>query len=294
MDDFYAPAARKLLAWAENNPDVAGVVILGSQARRESPGDRWSDLDLLVFADAPSRLIESDDWLCAFGRPVCITREKIPLDSMSAVWYVTRPLYDDFRALDISIVASGRMEEFLTVNAELHSHGYEVLYDRDRPALERKILESIRAAASPGLPEVKEADFRYLVSDLLYHVIWAFKKIKRGELWTAVSCVNCYMKGNLLQLIEMHNAAGARRATELMFDGRLLESRIDPRVRDTLRACFARYDEADAADALGGLMDAIELIARDISASTGFGLDEGMFEDIRAMYGKMIGWRSNG
>jgi len=57
--------------------------------------------------------------------------------------------------------------------------------------------------ASPPAP----AEFLNAVNDFWYHAVWTAKKLRRGELWIAMSCLDSYMKRRLLQMIEWHARA---------------------------------------------------------------------------------------
>jgi len=120
MYGSYQTTVNKIIQWASGTPNVHAAVVIGSQIRTEYPGDRWSDLDLLLLVQDPPALIDCDDWLHQFGTPVCITREVINLKHLQLVWYVQRPLYDDLQAIDFSILPFSRLEDILLVNRYIH------------------------------------------------------------------------------------------------------------------------------------------------------------------------------
>ena len=45
-----------LADWAAAEPNVRAAVLIGSQARRDTPADEWSDVDVALVVDDPSRL----------------------------------------------------------------------------------------------------------------------------------------------------------------------------------------------------------------------------------------------
>ena len=61
-------ALTAAVEWAEGQPAVAGVAVVGSWAR--DAARMSSDVDLVVLTDAPSRYLENDDWLAAFDAVV--------------------------------------------------------------------------------------------------------------------------------------------------------------------------------------------------------------------------------
>ena len=57
----------RIAAWAESHPDVRAILVVGSRARRDSPADEWSDLDLMVFATHYEEYLANDSWLDDIG-----------------------------------------------------------------------------------------------------------------------------------------------------------------------------------------------------------------------------------
>lgn len=175
----------------------------------------------------------------------------------------------------------------LAVNQDIISKGYQVLYDPCGDLLESKIQALIQPGALAAPQPPTEAELRLVVSELLYHIIWAFKKIKRNELWVAVNCINTHMKGLLLRLIETHNLVVRGSPDVLQYNGRFLEQRTDPEILAKLAFCFTRYDRADAIAALGHLFDITDTLSRAICEKTGCPFHAAEFQGIKRMYEEM-------
>jgi predicted nucleotidyltransferase len=79
MHPKYAESVRQIKNYAENESNVMGVILLGSQVRKEVPGDQWSDLDVLLFLQDTSRHTTTDEWLSVFGEVACICHERVEL-----------------------------------------------------------------------------------------------------------------------------------------------------------------------------------------------------------------------
>ena len=45
----YDGTIDEIITWAEQDSNIEGVIIIGSQARDELGADQWSDLDLMVL-----------------------------------------------------------------------------------------------------------------------------------------------------------------------------------------------------------------------------------------------------
>lgn len=58
---------NRIIAWAETQPAIRAVLVVGSRARRDHPGDEWADLDTMVFANDFQPYLSQMDWLSAIG-----------------------------------------------------------------------------------------------------------------------------------------------------------------------------------------------------------------------------------
>ncbi|HET6642122.1 MAG TPA: aminoglycoside 6-adenylyltransferase [Gaiellaceae bacterium] len=60
----------EVAAWADAQGDVHAVLLIGSQARVDTPADDFSDVDLALFVDDPERYLRDVAWLRSFGEPL--------------------------------------------------------------------------------------------------------------------------------------------------------------------------------------------------------------------------------
>lgn len=287
MDAKYSKDLEVLIAWAKEEARIQALLVIGSQARVSPPHSEWSDLDILMLVENPDYFIEKTDWLERFGRVVVVAEEIVDLGFVDLTWYVKRPLYSDSRAIDFSIMPFDRIDDVLSINREIHAKGYEVVYDANGDLVDQKVRASLQAVVDSTLPAVSEAKLRAVTSDLLYHVIWAFKKALANELWVAVACVNCYMRGSLLQLIEFHNATISQQTNPIAYEGRFLENRTARSVLDQLENCFTKYNLADLIETLHSLLDLTQSMSVDICRTCGYEFDDDQFQTIRQMYSAM-------
>jgi aminoglycoside 6-adenylyltransferase len=237
MHPQYFETIEKLKTWSQQEQSIRGLLVLGSQVRDKFEGDEWSDLDLLLLADQPNVFMQSDTWLKVFGDVVCVIDEETFLDWVNLTWRVKRVLFADHRAVDFSILPSERVADVLAMNAEIHAHGYEVIYDVQPQILSGKIAETL-ANVKEDTPKIPtEAELQRIISQLLFQLIFAGKKIKRNELWVAVSIINQQVNHLLLQLIEFHTACVVQTSQGIRYDGRFLNS-------VSRRRCLRNYQSA--------------------------------------------------
>src|SRR5262249_15522719 len=117
--------------------------------------------------------------------------------------------------------------------------GIRVLLDRDGAG---ELLAALPPEKIPPLPGAGE--LRDMAYDFLYHVVWAAKKLRRRELFTAWDCwVGCLV-WRLIRMMRWHARANHGADYDTWHSGRFVEQWADPRAVAGLRAAAPRYDEA--------------------------------------------------
>jgi aminoglycoside 6-adenylyltransferase len=288
MDRFYQQPIESIKVWAKKDKNIIGIVVIGSQVRMERSGDEYSDLDLLVIVEDQNILINDDTWIEKFGTLICITKEDIQIDSMNLRWYIKRPLYKDMKAIDFSILTYGNIDNFLNINKEINYIGYQIIYEVEKGCIEKKIINSLVGYTVEQNEIPNEIEYWEIVIDFLYHIIWAGRKVKRNEIWTAANCINCYMKSNLLKVIEIYSKVLIRKESIIMYEGRLLEDRIDSWIKDELMHCFVKYDKEDIYRVLEHLIDFMEELSNRIINELKYEKKKDLFYEIRNMFNDKI------
>ena len=70
MDDRVGAFLDEVTGWARSRDDVHAVLLVGSQARAETPADELSDIDLVLFVSEPE-LYLGDAGGCARSASRC-------------------------------------------------------------------------------------------------------------------------------------------------------------------------------------------------------------------------------
>ena len=63
----------QVIEWAETHTDIVAIALVGSYARGEA--SETSDVDLVIIASSPAKLIQDSDWVNHFGKPEQTTLE---------------------------------------------------------------------------------------------------------------------------------------------------------------------------------------------------------------------------
>jgi len=234
--------------WAEHRADVKALLLVGSQARTDAPADRWSDVDLVVLVEDPAPYTEDATWVREFGTPLVTSLEP----TLDGHWE-RRVLYDtgedvDFVLFPVSVL--DRLEASENAGALLR-RGYRVLVDRI--GLEERVRRIAERTTPPRT--TSQDDLDELASDFWYHALWTAKKLRRGEVFTAIDCLNGHMMARLVKLMEWH-AKAVDPSVDTWRAGRFVERWGDPGALVALEFAFARYSVRDVAR---GLWETIDL-----------------------------------
>lgn len=289
MHPKYKETINNLRTWSQNKKSIKGAIILGSQVRNEFKGDEWSDLDVLLLADTPAEFMQTNVWLDFLGEIVCAIDEETPLDWVNLTWSVKRVLFADNRTIDFSIMPADRVDDVLSMNAEIHAQGYEILYDAHSNVLSSK-TEVTLADVREDPPKIpNDSELQFVIDNILFQIIFACKKIQRQELWVAVSIINQQVSNLLLQLLEFHAASTTQTSQRIRYEGRFLEQRLKPVVLEKLPMCFTKYDMSDAAQTAGHLIDLAQYLVKDICEANSYPYDPIQINKTRNLYHEIFG-----
>ena len=271
--------AAGIAEWASEREDVRAALVVGSQARRQLSADRWSDLDAVLFADYPRALAAETDWVENFGTPVLTFLEETGFGS----GVERRVLYESGEDVDFPIVDATAWREVaaLPETADMLSRGYRVLYD------ELELGKELARLARPLAPRPPNVDaFGELVSDFWYHALWAAKKLRRGEVFTAMECLDGYMKSRVLTLLRWH-ARAVDPSVDTWHSGRFLERWADPGALAALQCAYAHYELRDVARALWETIDLFQGLSEETAQRLGHIIELDQV-DLRRRVGQVV------
>ena len=224
----------QVAVWAREQSDVHAVVLLGSQARADVPADEMSDVDVTLFVHEPDRYLRDDAWIRRFGEPLLSFVEATAVGGFEE----RRVLFRDGLEVDFAVVPVAALEDIPPAAAGVFARGYRVLYD-DGIGFQPPDVPH-RESPPPSQAQLDE-----LANDFWYHLLWAAKKLWRGEVLLAKQVCDCGLKWRLVELARLRAHGG-----DTWHDLRFFERWAGEDVVEALGPTFGSYDATDVARAL--------------------------------------------
>ncbi|MGP4040132.1 aminoglycoside 6-adenylyltransferase [Gracilibacillus sp. D59] len=234
---------ERFLSFAGREQNIRAVIIVGSRARQDKPADKYSDLDLVIFAENPNLLLYHTKWLEQIGESHITFLENTAVGG----GLERRVLFEggldvDFACFPISAISD--MQSHYQVLSVL-AKGIDVLIDKDRiiPAFKERIKADL------SKKEMSE-EIENMMQDFWYHAVLAAKKLCRGELLEGKSICDTYMKNLLISLIRTQAKLKNGIAYNTWHGFRFFEEWADISIVTKFKDIYAHYDKEDVWQAL--------------------------------------------
>lgn len=251
MDSRYKDIVDKIIKYGETSELVKAEVLIGSQSRQIDCADEYSDIDVILFVSDIDFFINSDEWISSLGKYYISFVEKTVSGGMER-----RVIFENAMDADFIFLQA---DDFSRINelSEIVSRSYKMLLDKDNfTDIISHVAQSDKSFSIPS-----ESEIQNLISEFFFHVIWASKKIMRGELWAAITCVDGYMKKLLLKMIEYQSHALHGTDYDTWHNGKFIERWAEPWVVKEFQNIYARYSDKDIMKALLNTMNLFQKIA---------------------------------
>ena len=270
---------QRIIAWAETQPNVRAILVVGSRARSDCPADEWADLDTMIFCTDYERLWLSSEWLGEMGAVWTAIPGRTSGDDPE--WLA---LYDggfkvDYVLFTLDALRGLAQEERMD---GVYQRGYYVLVDKDGWA--RDLPPPSYAPPSYAPPSADE--FRLTVSAFWYGAVYVAKQIRRRNLWV-VKYRDWSMKETLLRILEWHARATQGWDHDTWHDGHHMSSWTDAGTWNALHDTFGRFDAADSWRALLATMDLLRRLARATADHLGYAYPQALDDQVTQYVGKL-------
>lgn len=247
---------RSILAWAENDERVDGVVQTGSRARGRRV-DAFSDLDIELVGPRPLDLAGDSSWIDDFGE-VMVTLA-LENDQPGGLGWPTRlVVFAEGRKVDFMLAGWPRIEEMARHGLDdLYDHGYVVHLDKtgQTSRLPRPRLEP----PTPRPPS--QVEFSSIESEFWFEGTQVAVYLARGDLWV-VKFREHTMRQCLLRMLEWLVQSDPVAPKYTWHIGHHIDEWLPKREFEAVQEVFTHFDGDDT---LRGLSASMELFA-DVSA----------------------------
>jgi hypothetical protein len=284
----------RVTRWAESQPDIRGVILMGSLSHGHA--DEFSDVDLMLISTRPRSYRASTKWLRSWGEPRLLWTVRAPASTQ----VVQQVVFDGPLVVDISFVSnvqtigisllsrllesvpatanavSGRLRADADVWMSIVRRGTQILVDKggattrmqgrplfmDPAKFTGTSTPFGRTAGTGGATGRPSRDqFLEVVSAFWGLALLTSKHICRGELWMAHEISGAQMRGALLKMIEWHARSASGWTIDTWYEGRRMREWADPRVLDALRQVVGHFAAADAWRGLDASMELFSWLA---------------------------------
>jgi aminoglycoside 6-adenylyltransferase len=261
-DEFYNKFEEAFISWAEKIDDIRAAFIVGSRARMDHPADKWSDLDIIMYANNYETYFSSIDWLENLG-DIWVTF--IYHTSSGEAERLT--LFEGGFQVDIVFHSSNSLYQLVKdrITPDSFYRGVRVLIDKDNVSdFIVPMTFKLRSSSS-----INETAFTQAINMFLFGSLYVAKQILRGELWLAKTREND-LKTLLLQMMEWYAKTKYGKDYDVWHAGRFLDEWVDRETLEELKNTFGHYEKTDSFRALIATMNLFRRLSIEIAQKLKF------------------------
>ena len=253
----------RIRAWAETQPNIRAIIVIGSKARRDGTDDELSDLDMILFTADTSEYAASADWLNDIGE----VSAAIPWETGGGhLEYLV--MFDGYNKADFAFFPLEELKRPVETQSlpNVYHRGYYALVDKDGLAAQWPPPPF----APPPRKKPSAESFQRVATSFWYKAYQTAKYLHRNDLWAAKQREG-RLKEDLLTMIEWRSRAVKGWDYDTWHEGRFMSRWVEPQIWGTLHAVFGHFDAADSWRALRVTMDLFRRLTRETAEHLGYG-----------------------
>lgn len=268
MKDF----EERIVAWADTQPNIRAVMVVGSMARPTETRNRWSDLDVQLFCTDTSIYAASDDWLANVGDVwLCFRLSNEEGYPTRLVWFAGG------KKVDFALLPNETLQQMAQTGDMngMYQRGYYTALDKDGLASQ---LPPPTFNPPQKLPPTQEA-FNFIIKEFWFEAMHVAQYILGRDLWV-VKFRDWTMKSDLLQMMEWH--AQIVHEQNPPHIGKQLSEWVDRDTWKALHNIWAQFDPADSWRALLAMLPLFRHLATETAERLGYEYPAAMDAQITA------------
>ena len=261
------PLEAKLGEWAERQPGVRAVLLIGSRATPQGARDGYSDHDVVLFLEPGARLAQRDDWIETFGRPLIILKETTEHRGETVPTRLVQ--YRGGHRIDFTLSRVDLLHRIAEQEAlpDWLGAGYRVLLDRDGDAA--RLLPPSATAYVPRPPTA--AEYKALVNEFWWETLYVGKYVSRNELLPARYSLEAVLRYEcLVPMLEWYVQITRDWEQSVGVRGRGLRWLLDLDDREMLDRTYAADTLASHGRALDATIELFRKAARAVARDLGY------------------------
>jgi len=179
-DSWSDSTIKNIAASLADNPDILGLLLIGSHANPTLQPDAFSDLDLILIAKdscLPDFIYTYPDRLLSFSQPYASSRANGPFYNSLCLWFADTHRIDTVFAPDSSLENLEAWQD-----SGLLSAGFRLLFSRSES------LDDLLRADFPAqpLPPCADIPLGQINNDFYFKAMLAVQKLARHDLLVAL------------------------------------------------------------------------------------------------------------
>ncbi len=251
--------------WATTNETVIAILVVGSRAARDSTLDAFSDLDLILFVENSSSLINQSSWFEDIGRMWLSNLTQTGKGHPEWVVLFSVGLKVDFIIVEAN--KSDQLEEIINESGYqfVLARGFTISYKRNSILLSAEHFELEQSEISIPASII---GFKNSIDEALLICYQVTRHAVRNDLWRASQAL-AELRSKLLVLIEWQSKKAGAGEHKIWYEGRNIVQWADPIIVSDLPALFPGFSQQHLLHSVQATLDIVRYLATSIEESTG-------------------------